>query len=108
VADDPKGFVSLKSLKQGEADPQAALDELRKIYFKTTKQTIENDLVHAIELFKRLPEDAQEKGVVYMEGIGQMRKEWEGKRKGGKPGGGSKAHKPAGKSKAGKPPKRRG
>jgi hypothetical protein len=81
VADDPKGFVSLTSLKQGDSDPKAALAELRTIYFKTTKQTIDNDLIQAIELFKRLPEDDQEKGVVYMEGIGQMRREWGEKNK---------------------------
>jgi hypothetical protein len=81
MADDPKGFVSLKALKRGATDPKAALEELRKIYFKTTKQTIDNDLIHAIELFKQLGEDDQEKGAVYMEGIGQMRKEWQGKKK---------------------------
>jgi hypothetical protein len=84
MAAEPKGFVSLKALKQGAADPKAALEELRRIYFKTTKQTIENDLIHAIELFKQLGEDDQEKGAVYMEGIGQMRKEWGAKKKAGK------------------------
>jgi hypothetical protein len=77
VADDPVPFVSLKSLKEGPADPTATLAEIRQIYFKTTKGTIENDFAHAIDLLKSLPdEDTREKATVYMEGIAQMRKEW--------------------------------
>jgi hypothetical protein len=72
------GFVSLGSLK-GTAPKSAAeiLAEIRRIYFKTTKQTVLNDLAHAIELLKALPdEEAREKAHVYMEGIAQMRNEW--------------------------------
>jgi hypothetical protein len=76
VADD-QGFVPLKSLKQGGPDPKAALAEIRRIYFKTTKKTIEHDIAHAIELLKGLPsEEEREKASVYMEGLAQMRKEW--------------------------------
>ena len=71
------GFVPLKSLKQGPPDPAAALAEIRRIYFKTSRQTIEHDFTHAIELLKRLPtEDEREKATVYMEGLAEMRKEW--------------------------------
>jgi hypothetical protein len=82
-------FVSLKSLKQGPADPAAALAEIRQIYFKTTKRTIDNDFAHAIDLLKSLPDEGiREKAAVYMEGLAQMRKEWgpkvKGQRKGGK------------------------
>ena len=71
-------FVPLKSLRPGEpADPKAVLAEIRTIYFKTTKKTIEHDLAHAIELLKRLPSDEdREKATVYMEGLAQMRREW--------------------------------
>ena len=73
----PTGFVSLKSIRQGPPDPKAALTELRQIYFKTTKQTIEHDFDHAIELLKSLPsEEEREKATAYMEGITQLRKEW--------------------------------
>ncbi len=51
---DVKGFVSLKSVKQGAPDGAATLADIRRIYFETTKKTIENDLVHAIELLKSL------------------------------------------------------
>lgn len=71
------GFVSLKSLKQGPPDPAAAIAEIRRIYFKTTRQTIDHDFDHAIELLKSLPtEEDRERATVYMEGIAQMRKDW--------------------------------
>ena len=76
-------FVSLKSLKQGPPDPAAALAEIRQIYFKTTKRTIDHDFAHAIDLLKSLPDEGiREKAAVYMEGLAQMRKEWGPKVKG--------------------------
>jgi hypothetical protein len=77
VTDKPLGFVALKSIKQGPADSQATIAEIREIYFKTTKRTIQHDIVHAIELLKRLPTDEERnKAAVYMEGLAQMRTEW--------------------------------
>lgn len=77
MSDDPHGFVPLRSLRQGAADPQAVLADIRQIYFKTTKQTIQHDLAHAIELLKTLPtEEDREKARVYMDGLAQMRSEW--------------------------------
>lgn len=74
---DAARFVSLKSLVKGPPDPVAALAEIRRIYFKTTKRTIEHDIAHAIELLKSLPsEDEREKATVYMEGLAQMAREW--------------------------------
>lgn len=71
------GFVPLKSLQQGPPDPAAALAEIRKIYFRTSRQTIDNDLAHAIELLKSLPdEESRSKAHVYMEGLAEMRNEW--------------------------------
>ena len=72
------GFIALKSLKKGgPAEPQAALAEIRKIYFNTTRQTIDNDLAHAIELLKSLPtEEWREKATVFMQGLGEMQREW--------------------------------
>ena len=74
------GFVALNSLKQkpaAAADPAAALAELRRIYFKTTKKTIEHDFAHAIALAKSIESEAdQEKASVFMEGINELRKEW--------------------------------
>lgn len=77
MAKSPDGFVSLTSLKKGAPDADAALAEIRRIYFKTTRQTIDNDLAHAIELLKSLgSEEQRERATVYMEGLAQMQKDW--------------------------------
>ena len=77
MAKTPDGFVSLKSLKQGPASPGDTLALLRRIYFKTTKQTIEHDFAHAIELLKGLEsEQEREKATAYMHGLAELRKEW--------------------------------
>lgn len=77
MADKPLGFVALESIKQGPKDPAATLAQIREIYFKTTRRTIEHDIVHAIELLKTLPtEDERDKAAVYMDGLNQMRMEW--------------------------------
>ncbi|HKE86159.1 MAG TPA: hypothetical protein VKB50_20505, partial [Vicinamibacterales bacterium] len=66
MAKSPSGFVSLKSLKQGAPDPTAAIAEIRRIYFKTTRQTINHDFDHAIELLKSLAtEEERERATVY-------------------------------------------
>ena len=81
MAKPPAGFVSLKSLKQGPPDAAAALAEIRRIYFKTTRLTIDHDLAHAIELLKSLPtEDDREKATVYMHGLAEMQRNWAKKR----------------------------
>ena len=87
MPDDKLGFIALKSLKEGPLDSQAALAEIRRIYFKTTKRTVEHDLVHAIELLKTLEtEEEREKATVYMHGLNEMYLEWTGGRGKGKGG----------------------
>jgi hypothetical protein len=79
MSDKPvSGFVSLGTLKgTAPGTPEQILEEIRRIYFKTTKQTVLNDLAHAIELLKSLPdEETRDKAHVYMEGIAQMRNDW--------------------------------
>ena len=84
MAKRPAGFVSLTSLKHGAPDPKSALEAIRRIYFATTRETIEHDLTHAIELLKSLPDEAtREKASVYMEGLNEMRRDWGGPRKRG-------------------------
>jgi len=73
----PPGFVPLSRLARQPASPRALLAEIRRIYFKTSRQTIEGDMLHAIELLKALPSEAErEKATVYMEGLAEMQKEW--------------------------------
>ena len=53
------------------------LETLRKLYFNTTKATVQKDLDRAIDLFKTLKsEDDREKAAVFMDGLSQMRSEW--------------------------------
>lgn len=76
------GFVALNSLKpQPPRDAAAILADIRTIYFKTSRKTIDGDLAHALELLKSLPdEDAREKATVYMHGLSEMQREWQGKK----------------------------
>ena len=90
---DPKGFVSLTSLRGQPPDAARALAEIRQIYFKTTRHTIQNDFAHAIELLKSLATEEQRgKAAVYMEGIAQLRNEW-AQKKGAKGASGAKSAK---------------
>lgn len=103
MVDSPNGFVALKSLKQGPpADPAAVIAEIRAIYFKTTKKTIVNDLAHAIELLKSLPdEDTRDKAAVFMDGLQQMKNDWsegEGQGTGGRGQGAGAKRKRSGKA----------
>jgi len=64
------------------ADPAA---EIKAIYFKASKATIQRDLARAVELLKLLPtEEARERVAVYMDGLSQMRSEWASSHKGGR------------------------
>ncbi len=72
-------FVPLSSLRPKGRGVKEILAEIRTIYFRTTRQTIQNDLDHAVALLMSLPtEEDREKATVYMEGLADMRKEWYG------------------------------
>ena len=62
------------------------LTEIRRLYFKTTRATIHEDLARALDLLKSMAsEEERERATVYMEGMAQMRAEWNrGKKKKGK------------------------
>jgi hypothetical protein len=61
------------------------LAEIRRLYFKTTRQTIQEDLMKALDLLKSMAtEDERERATVYMEGLAQMRKDWSGRQRAGK------------------------
>ena len=58
-------------------DSNAVLAEIRRLYFKTTRATVQRDFERAIDLLKSLPSEADRgKAHVYMEGLAEMRKEW--------------------------------
>jgi hypothetical protein len=53
------------------------LAEIRRLYFSTTRNTIEMDLPKALDLLKSMAsEEERERATVYMEGLAQMRKDW--------------------------------
>jgi len=71
----------MTQLKMLSTDEKLA--EIRRLYFHTTKQTIQDDLANALDLLKSMStEDERERATVYMEGMAQMRKDW-GLAKGG-------------------------
>lgn len=57
--------------------PDAALTEIRRLYFSTSRQTIDKDLATALDLLKTMPsEEDRERATVYMEGLAEMYKDW--------------------------------
>jgi hypothetical protein len=61
------------------------LAEIRRLYFTTSRATIDADLAKALDLLKALPsEEQRERATVYMEGLAQMRSDWAKGAKGAK------------------------
>ena len=83
-------------LKMLSADDVVA--EIRRLYFNATKHTIQHDLARALDLLKSIPsEDERERAAVFMEGLAEMRNDWQRETQ---PSGGGK------KTTAPKPPKK--
>jgi len=62
-------------LKMLSTDDKIA--EIRRLYFSTTKKTIQEDLTKALDLLKSMhTEEERERATVYMEGLAQMRSDW--------------------------------
>ncbi len=58
------------------------LAEIRRLYFKTTRHTIQDDLAKALDLLKSMnSEEERERATVFMEGLAEMYKDWIGKKK---------------------------
>jgi len=57
-------------------------EEIKRIYFSTTKQTIERDLARAMELLTQMPTDeARQRVAGYMHGLSDLQREWKPKKK---------------------------
>lgn len=55
----------------------AKIAEIRRLYFKTTRQTIQQDLAKALDLLKSMATEAErERAAVFMDGLAQMRSDW--------------------------------
>ena len=51
--------------------------EVKRLYYRTTKQTINGDLARALQLLKSMAsEEERERAAVYMDGLSQMRSDW--------------------------------
>ncbi len=65
----------MTQLKMLTADDKLA--EIRRLYFQTTRQSIQQDLAKALDLLKSMnSEEERERATVYMEGLAQMRSDW--------------------------------
>jgi hypothetical protein len=59
--------------------PDDKYGEIRRLYFRTTRQTIERDFERALQLLKSMnSEEERERATVYMEGLAEMRRNWLG------------------------------
>ncbi len=51
--------------------------EIRRLYYDTTRATIQQDLDRAIDLLKSMAsEEERERVAVYLDGLAEMRREW--------------------------------
>jgi hypothetical protein len=65
----------MTELKMLSADDKLA--EIRRLYYRTTKQTVREDLDRALSLLKSMnSEEERERATVYMEGLAEMYKDW--------------------------------
>jgi hypothetical protein len=53
------------------------IEEIKKIYFSTTRATIADDFDRAIDLLKSIQSvEERERATVFMHGLAEMKKEW--------------------------------
>ena len=65
----------MTQLKMLSADDKIA--EIRRLYFTTTREKVQEDLAKALDLLKSMAtEEERERATVYMEGLAQMRSDW--------------------------------
>jgi hypothetical protein len=62
-------------LRMLSADEKHA--EIKRLYYETTRRTIQQDLAKALDLLKSMTsEEERERAAVYMDGLAQMRSQW--------------------------------
>jgi hypothetical protein len=53
------------------------LAEIKRLYYRTSRHTIKQDLARAIELaISMASEEERDRAAAYMDGLSQMRSEW--------------------------------
>ena len=64
--------------------PDQKLAEIKRLYYQTTASAIQQDLAKALDLLKSMTsEEERERAAVYMDGLSQMRSDWNRKKKKG-------------------------
>jgi len=62
-------------IKMLSADEKLA--EIKRLYYQTSRTTVQQDLAKAIDLLKSMSsEEERERVAVYMDGLSQMRSDW--------------------------------
>ena len=57
-------------------------DEIKQIYYSTTRETIERDLARALDLLRQMPDDdARQRAAGLMHGLSDLKREWALKKK---------------------------
>jgi hypothetical protein len=57
--------------------PDDKIAEIKRLYYRTTRETIADDLAKALQILKSMnSEDERERTAVYMDGLSQMRSDW--------------------------------
>ena len=61
------------------------LSEIKRIYYKTSRETIQQDLTKALDLLKAMASvEQRERAAVFMDGLAEMRRDWAPRKKGKK------------------------
>jgi hypothetical protein len=61
--------------------PDDKANEIKRLYYRTTRQTIAQDFDRALQLLKSMGSEAErERVAVYMDGLAQMRSDWSRKK----------------------------
>lgn len=57
-------------------------DEIKQIYYSTTRETIERDMARALELLRQMPDDdARQRAAGLMHGLSDLKREWSRKKR---------------------------
>ncbi|HEY8535221.1 MAG TPA: hypothetical protein VIL25_02195 [Vicinamibacterales bacterium] len=52
-------------------------EEIKRLYFSTTRETIDRDMARALELLRLMPSDeARQRAAGYMHGLSDLQREW--------------------------------
>ncbi len=56
------------------------LAEIKRLYYRTSRDTIQQDFTKALDLLKAMAsDDERERAAVFMDGLAEMRSDWAGK-----------------------------